>query len=113
VWLTARKKFVQAMATNEWPDPPGWMATRHHAFHSFPVLLCGAMIVRAVRGRWPRQEVTAWALHILIDIPTHSRRHWGPQFLWPLSDVVVDGVSWADGVRSVMSRVIGLWRAGH
>jgi hypothetical protein len=31
-----------------------------------------------------------------VDIPTHSRQFWGPRFLWPLSDVAVDGVPWAE-----------------
>ncbi|HEX9371180.1 MAG TPA: hypothetical protein VF897_09245 [Roseiflexaceae bacterium] len=105
-WLIARGKLAQAVVANEWPDPPGWMATLHHAFHSFPVLLCGAVIVRTVSGRWPREELTAWGLHILIDIPTHSRRRWGPQFVWPLSDVAVDGVSWAEGAAGMIARLL-------
>jgi hypothetical protein len=95
-WLIARRQLEQTVATNTWPDPPLWMATLHHAFHSIPMLLCGAAIVCAVSGRWPREELLAWGLHILIDIPTHSRRRWGPQFLWPLSDFVLDGMSWTD-----------------
>ena len=44
-----------------------------------------------------------WALHILIDIPTHSQRRWGPQFLWPLLGVAVDGLSWAEAAASVVA----------
>jgi hypothetical protein len=49
-------------------------AALHHAFHSFPVLLCGVVVARAICGRWAREELMAWGLHILIDIPSHSRR---------------------------------------
>jgi hypothetical protein len=73
-WLMSKRDFRRAVATNNWPDPPLWMATLHHAFHSFPMLFCGAAITRAISGRWPHKEVAAWALHILIDIPTRSRR---------------------------------------
>ena len=104
-WLMSKRDFRRAVATNNWPDPPLWMATLHHAFHSFPMLFCGAAITRAISGRWPHKEVAAWALHILIDIPTHSRRRWGPQFLWPLSDFVVDGVSWVEGAAGVLARL--------
>jgi hypothetical protein len=67
---------------------PRWMETVHRACHSFPV----ALVVRVLYGRWPRRELAAWALHIAVDIPTHSRQLWGPRFLWPFSDVAVDGV---------------------
>jgi hypothetical protein len=106
-WLIAKRELRRAVAANGWPDPPGWMATLRHEFHSFPMLLCGAVIVRMISGRWPREELAAWGLHILIDIPSHSRRRWGPQFLWPLSSFAVDGVSWADGAAGVIARLIG------
>jgi hypothetical protein len=39
-------------------------------------------------------EMTGWMLHILIDIPTHTRRVYPTPFLWPLSDFTIDGISW-------------------
>jgi hypothetical protein len=101
-WLMSKRGLRHAMAANDWPDPPHWTITLHHAFHSFPMLFCGAPFARSISGRWPPKEVTAWALHILIDIPTHSRRRWGPQFLWPLSDFAVDGISWAEGAVGIV-----------
>jgi hypothetical protein len=35
-----------------------------------------------------------WLLHILIDIPTHSLGYYATRFLWPISDVRVDGIAW-------------------
>jgi hypothetical protein len=58
-----------ANPSHDWPEPPAWMATVHHAFHSFPMLFCAAAIARIISGHWPHKEVMAWALHILIDIP--------------------------------------------
>jgi hypothetical protein len=69
------------VATNAWPEPPHWMTTLHPAFRSFLMLFCGAASARSISGRWPQKEVAAWALHILIDIPSHSRRRQRPQFL--------------------------------
>ncbi|MBI2096855.1 MAG: hypothetical protein HYT40_01725 [Candidatus Sungbacteria bacterium] len=41
-------------------------------------------------------EFTAWGLHILIDIPTHSTAFFPTPFLWPLPQpFFVNGVSWA------------------
>lgn len=39
-------------------------------------------------------ELFGWLMHILIDIPTHSLRYYATRFLWPLSDVRVDGIAW-------------------
>ncbi len=84
-----------ALRTNDWPTAPVWMDTLHHMAHSLPLVALVAVAVRALRGRCPRWAL-AWAAHIVIDMPTHSRRNWAPQFLWPLSDVTVDGVSWPE-----------------
>jgi len=41
-------------------------------------------------------EMTGWFLHIIADIPTHSKAFYPTKFLWPLSDWCFDGVSWAN-----------------
>ena len=96
VWVVSQGRARHALTTSEWPDPPRWIETLHHASHSLVVALAGAIVMRMLIGRWPRQALAAWGLHIVIDIPTHSRRFWGPRFLWPLSDVSVDGMPWAE-----------------
>ena len=40
----------------------------------------------------------AWALHILIDIPTHSATFFPTPFLWPVSDFMVNGISWGQPI---------------
>lgn len=69
-----------------------WMELPHHIAHSLPLLALLGLAMCAPAGAWPRWA-SAWLLHILIDIPTHARRAWAPQFLWPFSAVTVDGVS--------------------
>jgi hypothetical protein len=94
-WVVSRGKAVHAFTTNQWPAAPRWSLTWHRAFHSLPVAIAGAAVMRVLTGRWPRQELAAWVLHIAIDIPTHARDPWAPRFLWPLSSAAVDGVPWA------------------
>ncbi len=36
-----------------------------------------------------------WPLHILVNIPTHTHEFFPTPFLWPMSDVTFNGVSWA------------------
>lgn len=60
------------------------MYTAHYVAHSVPIVALFMLVSRFRYGAWPRWYF-AWLLHILIDIPTHSRQQWAPQFLWPLS----------------------------
>ncbi len=103
-WVIRTGQLRHALITNDWSDPPTWMATTHHIAHSFPLVAVHALVSRFLRGRWPAAEVTAWSLHILIDLPTHSRRRWAPQFLWPLSTFTFDGVSWAEAAFAIVAR---------
>ena len=104
-WLVQQGQIVNAFRKNEWPEAPKWMQIAHHIFHSLPVLLAVTVLIRLIRGRWSL-EALAWGLHIVIDIPTHSRRHWAPQFLWPLSDTTVDGTLWTEVILSIANRLL-------
>jgi hypothetical protein len=53
----------------------------------------------------------AWLGHILVDIPTHSKRFFPTPFLWPISDYKVDGISW--GVRWFMLANYGSLAAAY
>lgn len=107
--LVLRQRALGAsLNTGRWPDPPLWLLTAHIITHSLPVLLGVGLFMRLMRGHWSTRLLAAWALHILIDIPTHTREPWGPRFLWPVSTITVDGVSWVDGVRWLYRR----WQRG-
>lgn len=103
-WLIRRGQLRIALQTNDWPVAPRWMYRLHHAFHSLPVIAIITTVARLRRGYWPRWGL-AWAVHILIDIPTHSRRNWAPQFLWPFAAVTVDGVSWPEVLVAAYHRL--------
>jgi hypothetical protein len=94
--LVAQGKVRRSLENNIWPDPPQWLLAAHRITHSLPLLLVALFIYRLITGCWPLRPAAAWALHIAIDIPTHSRDPWGPRFLWPLSDFGMDGVSWVE-----------------
>lgn len=59
-----------------------------HSFVVFFLVFAAASLLL----RRPVWEMLGWALHIAIDIPTHSR--YTTPFLWPLSDYRFRGVGW-------------------
>ena len=63
--------------------------------HSLVIFAVTFIAVWAICRR-PRWEMLGWALHILIDIPSHSIEFFPTPFLFPLSDYRFPyGVSWA------------------
>ena len=95
-WVASEGQARCALAAGTWPHPPRWMFRLHRFTHSLVVIGMVGLAVRLLAGRWPARHLAAWCLHIVIDIPSHSRDPWGPRFLWPLSDIVVDGVPWTE-----------------
>ncbi len=105
-----RGGHVRAVLDGEaWPAPPLWMVQLHRAGHSLRVALGAAMLFRLSRGHWPRRLLGTYLLHLLIDIPTHTRDPWEPRPRWPFSNMAYDGVSWAE----VMTHAIQTWRRGR
>lgn len=103
-WVIKQGKMRAALESGVWPDPPKWLETVHHILHSIPVALLVGLSLYTLRKRWPHKLLATWLLHILIDIPTHSRAQWGPRFLWPFSNFAVDGVSWVTCLQRLTSR---------
>lgn len=76
---------------------PLWAQTLYNGTHSL-VSFTLAFLLVSVLARKPVWVVGAWAMHILIDIPTHSIKLFPTPFLWPLSDIKVDGVGWGNPI---------------
>lgn len=55
------------------------------------IVICAAVLILFPGAWW----ILAYPLHILIDIPTHTRQFYPTPFLWPISSYTVDGISWA------------------
>ena len=65
--------------------------------HSLIVFAAAFLIVWLIR-RKPLWEMLGWALHILIDIPTHISAFFPTPFLWPISNYEVSGISWGNPI---------------
>ena len=61
--------------------------------HSLVIFALVALLVWLLRKKVP-WEMLGWPLHILIDIPTHSYKFFPTPFLWPVSNLEVNGFSW-------------------
>jgi len=61
--------------------------------HSIVVFFAIFFLVLLIR-RKPCWELLGWALHIMIDVPTHSYAFYPTPVFWPLSDWKFDGISW-------------------
>lgn len=72
---------------------PLWAQYFYNVTHSL-VLFTLAFLLIWGWVRKPVWIVGAWGLHILIDIPTHSKDLFPTPFAWPLSDFKIDGVGW-------------------
>jgi hypothetical protein len=57
------------------------------------VVAAGVFAVASLLLRRPAWAVLGWALHIAMDIPTHTARYPTP-FLWPVSSYRIIGISW-------------------
>ena len=73
---------------------PKWLFMAYNLTHSLVLFatIFLALFLITKSWYWP---LLAWAIHILIDIPTHSTRFFPTPFLWPISNYVFNGISWA------------------
>ena len=68
--------------------------TLYQYSHSLVIWAVVFLIVWFIFKR-PRYELLGWALHILIDIPTHMLAFYPTPFLFPISDYrFAHGISW-------------------
>jgi len=79
------------------PDPKGpqhfqFVWTLYYASHSL-IVFAAMFAVAGLLARRPILEMLAWALHILIDIPTHQGI-FALHFLWPFSSYGFSGLRW-------------------
>lgn len=72
---------------------PGWVFLTYDFTHS---LLVAGILVAAIFALQKSVgfAMLAWPVHILLDVPFHTTDYFPTKFLWPLTDISVDGVSW-------------------
>lgn len=70
----------------------------HSLYNLSHSLFVFALIFGFIWWVWkkPVWEMLAWLMHILIDIPTHSYREFPTPFLWPFSELKVNGFAWSN-----------------
>lgn len=73
-----------------------WPPILYHYSHSL-VIWATVFTVMWIVSKRPRLELLGWALHILIDIPSHAANFYPTPFLFPISDYYFPyGVPWAN-----------------
>lgn len=92
---------------------PPWAQVLYDSTHSLVVFAAAFLLIWALAKK-PAWVVGAWGLHILIDIPTHSKDLFPTPFLWPFFEFKVDGVAWSNpmvwGANAIlMGFAYGLW----
>ncbi len=81
----------------------GLAPTLYQYSHSLVIWLIVFGIVWVICKR-PRWELLGWALHILIDIPSHGGGFFLTPFLWPISNFrFTHGISWAHPIYMIVN----------
>jgi hypothetical protein len=74
--------------------------------HSLVIFLLIFLIIWAIR-KHPPLMLLGWALHILIDIPSHSINFYPTPFLFPISDYRFPfGIAWSNMWFMIVNYVI-------
>jgi len=72
---------------------PKWAFTLYGITHSIFVFTAVFLLLWMITKKVPIYAF-AWLMHIIMDIPTHSKEFLGTPFLWPVSDWLFPGLSW-------------------
>ncbi|HYE22547.1 MAG TPA: metal-dependent hydrolase, partial [Verrucomicrobiae bacterium] len=91
--LFTGQKFI--FGPPAFPDNPlfKYASESYNYTHSFVIWLAVAVVVWLFLKRFP-WILLGWALHIFIDIFTHTEEFFATPFLFPLSDFKVSVISW-------------------
>jgi mannose/fructose/N-acetylgalactosamine-specific phosphotransferase system component IIC len=73
---------------------PSWVFAAYNVTHSLVVIGIAFAILWVAKREWT-VFLYGWILHILCDIPTHTRAYFPTPFLWPISSLTISGMSWA------------------
>ncbi|MEK7115730.1 MAG: hypothetical protein AAB471_02110 [Patescibacteria group bacterium] len=97
--------MVLGLSNHEWqfgepPNPAGFPAYIYRVYNVSHSLVIFAFVFVAlwIVFRRPIWEFSAWGLHIVFDIPTHSTAFFPTPFFWPVSNLEVSGISWGDPI---------------
>jgi hypothetical protein len=72
---------------------PKWVFILYGITHSVIIFAAIFFCAWVVLGAMPI-VMLPWIIHLLMDIPTHTREFLGTPFLWPISSWLFPGISW-------------------
>ena len=72
---------------------PNYVHVSYNITHSLVVFAAIFLLIYLLTKKW-YWPFTAWALHSVIDLPTHTTRFFPTPILWPISSFAFDGISW-------------------
>ena len=94
--ITGQQVFGSFSTRHQVADGFNLSHTLYQYSHSLVLWILVFLIVWFIFKR-PRLELLGWALHILIDIPSHSILFFPTPFLFPISTYVFPyGVAWSN-----------------
>ncbi|MFC1887824.1 hypothetical protein ACFLYK_03345 [Candidatus Cloacimonadota bacterium] len=96
----SRPKFKDREQMMEWFDRKDnrWVKTLYRWTHSlviWTVLIIPAFILFSKSGSPPPWFLLGAPLHIILDIPTHTKKSFPVQFLTPFSRLQINGFHWS------------------
>ena len=72
---------------------PSYIYTLYNLTHSF-IIFSLSIILAYILFKKYAIFLLPWGIHILIDIPSHSKAFFPTPFLWPISNFTINGISW-------------------
>jgi len=80
----------------------GIMYTVSHSFFIFAFVYASVFLILK-RHVW---EMFGWALHIIMDIPTHPIDFYPTKFFWPITNYAYGGISWKTPTFMIINVVL-------
>jgi len=79
---------------------PDWIIFNYHFSHSFITVIIVIGWI-AYRKKELAFAMLGWPLHIMMDFPFHTSNYFPTQFLWPITDYSISGISWSKSMGLV------------
>jgi len=73
---------------------PEYVFVGYNFTHSLVIFFIIFLVIYYITREIP-WLTCGWLLHIVIDIPTHTREFFPTPFLWPISSITFNGIKWS------------------
>jgi hypothetical protein len=74
-------------------NAPKWLIPLYNFSHSLPVSI-GVFVIASFAFGKVLWFMVPWTIHILIDVPLHTKNYYPTPFLWPFSEYKFHGIKW-------------------